>query len=163
MKAVNSIARVLSLNNLSGYQKTLLMRRIIICLVFILYQSSIFSQEKSRCISKIETIDRLLIGKKINRALKILAIDTNWTIIHEPPMISQGIQTTEIDGYKVQLITKRVPISKFRKNKSKKMDYSLILRYRIIGVTWETEGKCKSVGDIIPQYAYDKYGPCDKK
>jgi|SRR5690554_200038 len=139
------------------------MIRIIICLIFILCQFSIYAQEKSNGISQIENIDSLLIGKKINRALKILDIDTNWTVIHEPPMIAQGVRTTEIDGYKVQLITERIPMSKFRKNKSKKMNYSIILRYRIIGVSWETEGKCRSVGDIIPQYAYDKYGPCDKK
>lgn len=139
------------------------MIRFIFCFIFILIQISIYSQEKTNGISQIETIDSLLIGKKIKRAIKILDIDTNWTVIHEPPMIAQGVRTTEIYGYKVQLITERIPISKFRKNKSKKMDYSIILKYRIIGVSWETVGKCRSVGDIIPQYAYDKYGPCGKK
>lgn len=139
------------------------MIKFIICSIFILIQISIYSQEKINGISKIETIDSLLIGKKISRALKLLDVDTNWTVIHEPPMIAQGVRTTEINGYKVQLITERIPMSKFRRNKSKKMDYSIILKYRIIGVSWETEGKCRSVGDIIPQYAYDKYGPCDKQ
>ena len=139
------------------------MIRFIICFIFIPNHISIYSQEKTNGISQIETIDSLLIGKKIKQAVKILDIDTNWTVIHEPPMIAQGVRTSEINGYKVQLITERIPMNKFRRHKSKKMDYSIILRYRIIGVSWETEGKCRSVGDIIPQYAYDKYGPCDKK
>jgi hypothetical protein len=136
------------------------MIRIIICLLFIICKLSIYAQEKSNGISQIETIDSLLIGKKIKRALKILDIGTNWTVIHEPLFIVQGVRTTEIDGYNVQLITKRITMNKFTKNKSKKADFSSILRYRIIGVSWKTEGKCRSVGDIIPQYAYDKYGPC---
>jgi hypothetical protein len=139
------------------------MIRFIICFIFIHIQISIYSQEKTNGISQIETIDSLLIGKKIKRAIKILDVDTNWTVIHEPPLIAQGVLTSEINGYKVQLITERIPMNKFRRNKSKKMDYSIILRYRIIGVSWEAEGKCRSVGDIIPQYAYDKYGPCNKK
>jgi hypothetical protein len=139
------------------------MIRIIICLLFIFCQLSIYAQEKSNGISQIETIDSLLIGKKIKQALKILDIGTNWTVIHEPLFIVQGVRTSEIDGYNVQLITKRITMNKFTKNKSKKADFSSILRYRIIGVSWKTEGKCRSVGDIIPQYAYDKYGPCNKK
>lgn len=108
-------------------------------------------------------IDSLLIGKKIKQALRILELDSNWTIIHEPPMIAQGIRINEVNGYNIQLITERIPFSKFRKPKSKKMNYSRILRCRIIGVSWEIEGKCKSVGDIIPQYAFDKNGPCEKE
>lgn len=128
-----------------------------------LYQFPIYSQENSNSISQIEKIDSLLIGKKIKWALKRLDIDSNWTVIHEPPMIAQGIRTAEINGYYLQLITKRIPMSKLIKNKTKKIHSSKILRYRIIGVSWKTEGKCKSFGKILPQYAYDKFGPCDEK
>lgn len=138
------------------------MIRFIICSIFIFIQISIYSQRNRIGISQIETIDSVLIGKKIKKALKILDIDSNWRIIHEPPMIAHGIRINEVEGYSVQLITDRIPINKFRK-KTRKMDYSRILKYRIIGVSWESESKCKSIGDIIPHYAYDKYGPCEKE
>jgi hypothetical protein len=43
------------------------------------------------------------------------------------------------------------------------MDYSSVLKYKIIGVSLKTESKCKSIGDVIPHYAYYKFGPCEKE
>lgn len=138
------------------------MIRFVVCVVIMFSQFLAYSQEHKTGVSKVETMDSLIIGKRIKQALKILEIDSLWSVIHEPPMIAQGIQTGEINGYKVQLITERIPMIKIRKSQSSKMNTSFILRQRVIGASWETDGKCRSIGKVIPQYAYDRFGPCEK-
>jgi hypothetical protein len=139
------------------------MKEILTIILLLTIQFSLFSQENKKLITNIEQIDSLLIGKKIKKAFKLLDIDSNWTVIHEPPMIIQGVRVNN-NEYEIQFITERISWSKFKKDKeTNQKKYSKIVNYKIIGISWRTIGKCKSIGDIIPQFAFDKFGPCDNK
>ena len=119
------------------------------------------SQTSNQNISNIEVLDSSLIGKKIKKAIESLDLDSNYTVIQEPPGIVRGIWIKEIEGYQIQLLTKRTVARQLSNKKTRKLNYAKILKLKIIGVSWQSVDKCNSVGDCIPQFAFDKYGPCE--
>ncbi len=134
----------------------------IIVIILIAFNLSMFcafthAQEEAHAISSIKEKDKKLIGIRLQRAVKLLDLDTNFTTISEPPGKYRGVTFFEIEGWQVQLIVKRTLMNKEIK---KHGVYRGIKNKRIIGISWQSKEECKSIGEVIPQFAYDKYGPC---
>ena len=114
-------------------------------------------QETTLPISKIENLDKKLIGRKLKTAIKILELDTNFRVISEPPGKYRGVCSSEIEGWQVQLIVRKSLVNK--KIKAKGV-YAGICNKRIIGISWMSPNKCNSVGQVIQHYTYNRFGPC---
>ena len=115
------------------------------------------AQDETHSIRSVQHIDDKLIGMRLKRAVKILDLDTNFITISEPPGKFRGLQSDEIQGWQVQLIVEPALVNK----KIKKYGvYHRIKNKRIIGISWRSPENCRSIGEVIPQFAYDKFGPC---
>ncbi|MFK7784004.1 MAG: hypothetical protein AB8B56_02750 [Crocinitomicaceae bacterium] len=137
------------------------MSQLNILILFIVVSLSPFyskAQQAKHNIRAVEEIDDDLIGVRLKKGVKLLGLDTNFRVISEPPGKYRGVRSLEIDGWQVQLIVKKTLVN--RRIKSKGV-YAGIKNKRIIGVSWMSPDKCDSKGEVIPQHAYNRFGPCD--
>ncbi len=97
---------------------------------------------------------------KLKTAIHRLNLDTNWSIIYEPFGILRGIRSNS-ENLMVQLIVKRKCVLMQAAYTGFDGRYKAVKNMRIIGVSWMANNKCGSAGDVIPQYAFDRDGPCE--
>ena len=90
----------------------------------------------------------------------MLGLDSNFFVINEPPGKYRGIRSIDINGWQVQLITRITYAYQLKKFDNSSI-YHRIRNKRIIGVSWSSPSNCRSVGRVIDQHAYDRFGPCD--
>ena len=119
---------------------------------------SYYAQEQSNPITLVKNLDEKLIGVRLFRVVKKLQLDSNFKTISEPPGKFRGIISSEIEEWQVQLIVNPSFMSK--KMKKRGIYYGLKHK-RIIGISWRSPHECKSIGKVIEQHAFDRFGKCN--
>lgn len=124
-----------------------------------LFSAESVAQDSHHPISQFERLDKELIGMRLKKAVKTLELDTSFVVISEPPGKYRGVRSIEIEGWEVQLIVNKTLVNRRARPKGV---YASIKNKRIIGVSWISPDNCDSVGEVVWQHAYNRFGPCDQ-